>query len=226
MNAESVDVLIAGGGIAGLSTSFELHRRGLTSVVIERAPRAGGVILSEEIDGYTIDAGPDSLLVQKPQGLELCRQLGLGDRLVPTNVPRLAYIQRNGRLHALPANSVLGIPTRPGRFSGPDCSRGPASCAWAPSGWCRHGATRATSPSGRSCGGGSAPKRPSILPSRCSRAFMPATWIVCRSVRFFHASWKRSVSTAACCVPSAVVHLASLQRPAAAKARFARCRAA
>ena len=116
MDAESVDVLIAGGGIAGLSTSFELHRRGLSSVVIEQAPRAGGVILSEEIDGYTIDAGPDSLLVQKPQGLELCRQLGLGDRLVPTNLPRLAYIQRNGRLHALPANSVLGIPTRPGPF--------------------------------------------------------------------------------------------------------------
>ena len=117
MNAESVDVLIAGGGIAGLSTSFELHRLGVSSiVVVEQAPRAGGVILSEEIDGYTIDAGPDALLVQKPQGLELCEQLGLGDRLVPTKPPRLAFIQRNGRLHALPANSVLGVPTRVGPF--------------------------------------------------------------------------------------------------------------
>jgi protoporphyrinogen/coproporphyrinogen III oxidase len=116
VNAESVDVLIAGGGIAGLSTSFELHRLGVSSIVVERAPRAGGVILSEEIDGYTIDAGPDSLLVQKPQGLELCEQLGLGDRLVPTKPPRLAFIQRNGRLHALPANSVLGVPTRIGPF--------------------------------------------------------------------------------------------------------------
>ena len=116
MNAESVDVLIAGGGIAGLATSFELHRRGVSCVVVEQAPRAGGVILSEEIDGYTIDAGPDSLLVQKPQGIELCEQLGLGDRLVPTKPPRLAFIQRNGRLHALPANSVLGVPTRLGPF--------------------------------------------------------------------------------------------------------------
>src|SRR5207244_3646069 len=110
------DVLIAGGGIAGLSTSFELHRLGVSSIVVEQAPRAGGVILSEEIDGYTIDAGPDSLLVQKPQGLELCEQLGLGDRLVSTQPPRLAFIQRNGRLHALPANSVLGVPTRLGPF--------------------------------------------------------------------------------------------------------------
>ena len=116
MNAESVDVLIAGGGIAGLSTSFELHRLGVSSIVVEQAPRAGGVILSEEIDGYTIDAGPDALLVQKPQGLELCEQLGLGNRLVPTKPPRLAFIQRNGRLHALPANSVLGVPTRLGPF--------------------------------------------------------------------------------------------------------------
>ena len=111
-----IDVLIVGAGIAGLSTAFELQRRGVSCAVVERASRAGGVILSEEIDGYTIDAGPDSLLAQKPEGLKLCEELGLGDRLVPTKPPRLAFIQRNGRLHALPANSVLGIPTRFGPF--------------------------------------------------------------------------------------------------------------
>ena len=74
------------------------------------------MILSEEVDGYTIDGGPDALLVQKPDGIKLCEELGLGDRLVPTKPPRLAYIQRGGRLHALPAASVLGIPTRLGPF--------------------------------------------------------------------------------------------------------------
>ena len=91
-------------------------RRGVSFVLLERAPRAGGVILSEEIDGFTIDAGPDALLMQKPEGIALCEELGLGDRLVPTKPPRLAYIQRGGRLHALPAASVLGIPTRIGPF--------------------------------------------------------------------------------------------------------------
>ena len=38
------------------------------------------------------------------------------DRLVATKRPRLAYIQRDGRLHPLPAASVLGIPTRWGPF--------------------------------------------------------------------------------------------------------------
>jgi oxygen-dependent protoporphyrinogen oxidase len=76
----------------------------------------GGVIFSEEIDGYTIDGGPDALLIQKPEGIKLCEELGLGDRLVPTKLPRLAFIQRDGRLHALPAGSVLGIPTAWGPF--------------------------------------------------------------------------------------------------------------
>ena len=37
----------------------------------------------DTIDGFVIDGGPDSLLVQKPAAIDLCRELGLGDRLVP-----------------------------------------------------------------------------------------------------------------------------------------------
>jgi protoporphyrinogen/coproporphyrinogen III oxidase len=106
------DVLIVGGGIAGLATAYELSRRGTPFVLLEGRDRPGGVILSEEIDGLVIDGGPDSLLVQKPEGIRLCEQLGLSDRLVPTKPPRLSFIQRAGRLHALPEGSVLGIPTK------------------------------------------------------------------------------------------------------------------
>src|SRR6185436_4726500 len=109
-------VIIIGGGIAGLATGYELHRRGLPFVLLESAARPGGVIFSEEIDGFTIDAGPDSLLVQKPEGIKLCEELGLGERLVATKPPRLAFILRDGVLHPLPASSVLGIPTRLGPF--------------------------------------------------------------------------------------------------------------
>ena len=110
------DVAIIGAGIAGLAAAYELSRRGVSFVVLERAPRAGGVVLSEEIDGFTIDGGPDALLIQKPDAIALCTEIGLGDRLVTTKLPRLAYIQRGGRLHALPAASVLGIPTQFGPF--------------------------------------------------------------------------------------------------------------
>jgi oxygen-dependent protoporphyrinogen oxidase len=110
------DVIIVGGGISGLATAYEVHRRNLSFVVLESSPRAGGVMLSEQIDGYTIDAGPDALLVGKPDGVRLCEELGIADRLMPTKLPRLAYIQRGGKLYALPAASVLGIPTKWGPF--------------------------------------------------------------------------------------------------------------
>ena len=112
MSASTIQVVVVGAGIAGLATAHELSRHGASFVVLERASRAGGVIFSEEIDGYTIDGGPDSLLIQKPAAITLCEEIGLGDRLVTTKPPRLAYIQRGGRLHALPAGSILGIPTR------------------------------------------------------------------------------------------------------------------
>src|SRR4051794_8024290 len=92
--SRAVDVVIIGGGIAGLAAAYELSKRGTSFVVLERAPRAGGVIFSESIDGFTIDGGPDALLIQKPEAIALCRELGLADRLVSTKMPRLAYIQR------------------------------------------------------------------------------------------------------------------------------------
>jgi oxygen-dependent protoporphyrinogen oxidase len=106
------DIVIVGGGIAGLSAAFELHKRGIPFRLLERADRFGGVILTEQIDGFTIDAGPDSLLVQKPAAIALCRELGLGDRLMFTKTPRQAFVRRAGMLHPLPEGSVLGIPTR------------------------------------------------------------------------------------------------------------------
>jgi protoporphyrinogen/coproporphyrinogen III oxidase len=109
-------VVIVGGGIGGLATAYELHRQHVPFVLLESGARVGGVILSEQIDGFTVDGGPDSLLIQKPEGIKLCEEIGLGQLLVPTKLPRLAYIQREGRLHALPAGSVLGIPTSWGPF--------------------------------------------------------------------------------------------------------------
>jgi len=107
---ESFGVIIAGGGIAGLAAAYELHRRGVRFRLLERAGRPGGVILTEHVDGFTFDAGPDALLIQKPAAITLCKELGIGDRLFPTSEPRAAFILRGKTLHPLPESSVLGIP--------------------------------------------------------------------------------------------------------------------
>ena len=103
-------VAIVGGGISGLSAAYEFERRGVPYLLFEKADRLGGVIHTEFDNGFTIDAGPDSLLVQKPAAIQLCGELGLGDRLVPTGTPRTAYVLRDGQLFPLPEGSVLGIP--------------------------------------------------------------------------------------------------------------------
>src|SRR5258708_32182153 len=114
------DVVIIGGGIAGLATAYELSRRGVSFVLLEQRQRPGGVILSEQVDGFTIDGGPDALIIQKRDGIALCEELGLGERLIPTKPPRLAYIQRGGRLPAHPPAAVMGLPTTGGPFAGPE----------------------------------------------------------------------------------------------------------
>ena len=105
-----LDVAIVGGGISGLAAAYELQRRGLNVRVLEAGPRAGGVITTERFDDWVIDGGPDSILVQKPAAVALCRELGIADRLMSTLTPRTAYILRDGRLHRIAEGSFLGFP--------------------------------------------------------------------------------------------------------------------
>ena len=104
-------IVIAGGGITGLAAAFELAQRGVDFLLFEAAPHLGGLIRTEHAGGFTIDAGPDSLLAQKPAAIQLCDAIGLSAQLMPTKPPRTAFVLRGGRLYPLPSPSVLGIPT-------------------------------------------------------------------------------------------------------------------
>ena len=110
MNDHPLDVVVVGAGISGLAAAYELQRRGLSVRVFEAGPRAGGVITTERFDEWVIDGGPDSMLVQKPAAVALCRELGIADQLVSTLTPRTAYILRDDRLHRIAEGSFLGFP--------------------------------------------------------------------------------------------------------------------
>jgi oxygen-dependent protoporphyrinogen oxidase len=103
-------VAVLGGGIAGLSCAYELHRTGVPVTVVERE-RLGGVILTRRQGDFLVEGGPDSFLTTKPWAKELCEEIGLGDRLIPT-LSRRVYVLSGGRLHPLPEGLFLTVPTR------------------------------------------------------------------------------------------------------------------
>ncbi|HZF00073.1 MAG TPA: protoporphyrinogen oxidase [Planctomycetota bacterium] len=103
-------VVIVGGGITGLAAAYEFHKAGLPATLVEKE-RLGGVIRTERHGDLLIEGGPDSFIVQKPAAKELCEELGLGDRLIPTK-SRKVHVWSEGRLHEMPEGLFLTVPTK------------------------------------------------------------------------------------------------------------------
>ncbi|HSL58667.1 MAG TPA: protoporphyrinogen oxidase, partial [Acidimicrobiales bacterium] len=106
----SVDAVVVGAGVAGLTAAFDLARAGRTVVVLEADDRLGGKILTAPFGGVDLDAGPDSVLARVPWATELIRDLGLADEIVPQPSAG-AYIWSRGELRRIPEGTVLGVPT-------------------------------------------------------------------------------------------------------------------
>jgi protoporphyrinogen/coproporphyrinogen III oxidase len=115
----SCRVVVVGGGIAGLAAAhrlIELNNEkslGLEVLLIEASTRLGGVIGTEKIGDFIVEAGPDSFITEKPSALRLCERLGITSRLVSTQTAcQKIYVVHNGRLEPLPDGFFLLAPTR------------------------------------------------------------------------------------------------------------------
>src|SRR5262245_6569257 len=101
-------VVIVGGGLSGLSLAFRLRERlpaaGIT--VIERSLRLGGPIYTVERDGFRVECGPNGIFDAKPSTIQLCQDLGLGERLIAASEAsrKNRYLFLNGKLRALPGS--------------------------------------------------------------------------------------------------------------------------
>jgi oxygen-dependent protoporphyrinogen oxidase len=112
-------IVVAGGGIAGLAAAHRLAEfnneksLGLEVMLVEASPRLGGVIATEKIGDFIVEAGPDSFITEKPWALRLCERLGLASRLVSTQAAdQKIYVVHKGKLQPLPEGFLLLAPTR------------------------------------------------------------------------------------------------------------------
>ncbi|MCQ6551924.1 protoporphyrinogen oxidase [Streptomyces sp. C10-9-1] len=102
-------VVVVGGGIAGLSAAHRLASAGCRVTLAEAGDRLGGKLLAGRVAGVPVDLGAESMLARRPEGVELARAVGLGDRLQPPAVA-VSAVWTRGALRPLPKGHVMGVP--------------------------------------------------------------------------------------------------------------------
>ncbi|MWC00266.1 FAD-dependent oxidoreductase [Agromyces seonyuensis] len=113
------DVVVIGGGVAGLVAARECARVGLSTVVLEESDRFGGCVRRVDLGGYLVDAGASYFEQGDGSVAELAAELGLGSDIVAGGeegvhvwVPPLDGAGRSRAL-PLPAESIWGVPSNP-----------------------------------------------------------------------------------------------------------------
>ena len=113
-----IPALVIGAGISGLTCAYALRKSGIDAQVVEADERPGGLIRSEERDGFLFELGPQSFSGTAALR-NLCTELGITRELVeaPPKAPR--YILVNGSLCAVPLSppamlttSLLSVATK------------------------------------------------------------------------------------------------------------------
>jgi protoporphyrinogen/coproporphyrinogen III oxidase len=96
-------IAIAGGGISGLATAYQLACDGVEFTLFEASDRLGGIVETVRSQGFVIECGPDSWVTEKPWARELAVELGLEDQIIPSNdQSRRTYVQQGSEAQLVP----------------------------------------------------------------------------------------------------------------------------
>lgn len=103
-------IAILGAGVSGLAAATRL-RDAAEIAIYDAGDRPGGCVQTVRENGFTMELGADSLLIDKPAGKTLLQELGLEEQLVDM-LPQFkgARIVRDGTLRKIPANFRLFAP--------------------------------------------------------------------------------------------------------------------
>lgn len=105
-------VAIVGSGVSACACAVRLKQKGIDFTIFEKESLPGGKLITERIDDFVVEGGPDSFLPEKRWTLDLIKEVGLSDELLPTNEEHKGtYIFSGNRLHRLPEGVMLMVPT-------------------------------------------------------------------------------------------------------------------
>lgn len=129
------DVLIIGGGISGLSSAWWLSQQGVSSIVLERAKRAGGLIDSTDQDGYLTDHAASMILNFDSTVSHFINQSGLQKHRINRSSVTKRYVLKNSALSEVPVNireilcsDLFSLKTRIQIMT--EAFRGGCECEW------------------------------------------------------------------------------------------------
>ena len=102
--------IIIGAGLSGLTAAYTLHQAGHPYILLEAAPRPGGLIQTITEHGFQIEAGPHTFPSTAQELLTLCESLGLKPKET-NSLAQKRYLYLNGRLVSLPSKPWQAIST-------------------------------------------------------------------------------------------------------------------
>ncbi len=109
---QTIDSLVIGAGLTGLTTSWYLAKAGAGFLTIDRQNRPGGVIQSHSENGFLFESGPNTGIMGQPEVAELFAELG--DAVKPeiaNEAVKKRLILKKGRWEPLPSGMISGIRT-------------------------------------------------------------------------------------------------------------------
>lgn len=105
------DVIVIGGGLAGLACALRLQQQGIEALLLEGADRVGGRVRTDRVEGFALDRGFQVYLTAYPEGRRVLDLEALGLRPFYPG----ALVRRRGRFHKVadpwrhPLDGIAGL---------------------------------------------------------------------------------------------------------------------